>query len=137
MVETLVESEELVELISRANSKGHPEIGYAIAQKLRDGEDEDEVLEWAESQLDPATNEAAVAQREAQAALRGASAVTPEPGGDGDYGGWKGDALRAELARRELPTSGTNPEMVARLEQDDADQDDGDEDDDGDENGDN
>lgn len=38
----------------------------------------------------------------------------------GDYDGMKGDDLRAELRDRGLPVSGTNDEMVARLEEDDA-----------------
>ena len=37
-----------------------------------------------------------------------------------EYDKWAQPALREELAKRELPTSGTNPEMVARLREHDA-----------------
>lgn len=36
------------------------------------------------------------------------------------YEDWKGDELRAELGKRELSKSGTNPEMIERLRADDA-----------------
>ncbi|MEV6287404.1 SAP domain-containing protein [Kribbella sp. NPDC051770] len=36
-----------------------------------------------------------------------------------DYNDWKVETLRQELRERELPTSGTKPELVARLEADD------------------
>ncbi len=43
--------------------------------------------------------------------------------GDGEagpYAGKKADELRAELAKRELPTSGTKPELIERLLADEA-----------------
>lgn len=42
-----------------------------------------------------------------------------EPAGDG-YDDMVGDDLREELRKRELPVSGTNDELVARLREDDA-----------------
>jgi len=37
-----------------------------------------------------------------------------------DYNDWTGDQLRWELGNRELPKTGKNADLVARLEEDDA-----------------
>jgi SAP domain-containing protein len=37
-----------------------------------------------------------------------------------DYSAWKPEELRSELSRRELSSSGTKPQMVQRLQEDDA-----------------
>lgn len=45
-----------------------------------------------------------------------------EGDGDGEYDGLSNDQLREELANRELPTGGNKADLVARLEEDDAEQ---------------
>jgi hypothetical protein len=40
-----------------------------------------------------------------------------------DYNDWTGDQLRWELGNRDLPKSGNKPDLVARLEEDDANED--------------
>lgn len=42
-----------------------------------------------------------------------------EDEGDDDYDDMTGDQLRDELRRRDLPTSGRNDELIARLREDD------------------
>ncbi|UOZ10540.1 SAP domain-containing protein [Amycolatopsis sp. WQ 127309] len=48
------------------------------------------------------------------------SEETDSPAEPVDYSDWTAADLSAELERRELPKSGTKPELLARLEADDA-----------------
>lgn len=43
-----------------------------------------------------------------------------------DYNDWTADQLRFELGNRNLPKSGNKPDLVARLEEDDENEDEGD-----------
>lgn len=62
-------------------------------------------------------------RRELAAAEAEAEPAAGDEQGDGGtepYDGMKADELRAELAKRELPTSGTKPELIERLLADEA-----------------
>lgn len=80
------------------------------------------VPDWAKDQV---TNPAAYVD-----APKGKTSDSDDDTSSSDYASWKYQRLVAEAKKRELPTSGKAPDLIARLTEDDAAGDGGDENDD-------